>query len=269
MAAVLERIIARKREEVAARSAGLPLAALEERLQAAPSLRDFTAALLSRVDAGGDAVIAEIKKASPSKGVIRPDFDPAAIAASYEAGGAACLSVLTDIDFFQGSDAFLQQARDACRLPVLRKDFILDPWQVVESRVLGADCILLIVAALDEPTLHRLAAQALALDMDVLIESHDGDELASALNVPGLNGRMPLIGINNRDLRDFAVTFDTTLELRSVVPEDRTLITESGIATHADVARMRQAGVHAFLVGETFMRADDPGSALSALFSVA
>ena len=269
MAAVLERIIARKREEVAALSAGLPLAALEERLPAAPSLRDFTAALRSRVDAGGDAVIAEIKKASPSKGVIRPDFDPAAIAASYEAGGAACLSVLTDIDFFQGSDAFLQQARDACRLPVLRKDFILDPWQVVESRVLGADCILLIVAALDEPTLHRLAAQALALDMDVLIESHDGDELASALNVPGLNGRMPLIGINNRDLRDFAVTFDTTLELRSVVPEDRTLITESGIATHADVARMREAGVHAFLVGETFMRVDDPGSALSALFSVA
>ena len=267
MAAVLERIIERKREEVAERSSQVPLAALEERLPSAAEVRDFAAALRRRIEAGGDAVIAEVKKASPSKGVIRADFDPAAIATSYEAGGAACLSVLTDIDFFQGSDDFLQQARAACRLPVLRKDFIVDPWQVVESRVLGADCVLLIVAALDELMLHRLAAQALALDMDVLIESHDGDELAAALNVPGLNGRMPLIGINNRDLRDFAVTLDTTIDLRAMVPDDRLLVTESGITSPEDVARMRDAGIHAFLVGETFMRAEDPGNALSALFS--
>ncbi len=267
MSDVLERILERKRAEVQARSVAQPLAALEERVSSAPAPRGFADALATRIDAGEAAVIAEVKKASPSKGVIRADFDPAAIAASYEAGGAACLSVLTDVDFFHGSDDFLQQARGACALPVLRKDFIVDPWQVVESRVLGADCVLLIVAALEELMLHRLSAQALALGMDVLIESHDGDELAVALNVPGLNGRMPLIGINNRDLRDFSVSLDTTIDLRPLVPAERVLVTESGIHQREDVARMRAAGIDAFLIGEAFMRAEDPGAALDALFS--
>ena len=264
---VLERILVRKRSEIAERNARFPLSALEERLVDAPPTRDFSAALRAKIEGGVPAVIAEVKKASPSKGVIRVDFDPAAIAASYEAGGAACLSVLTDADFFQGADAHLRQARAACGLPVLRKDFVVDPYQLVEARALGADCILLIVAAMDDMTMHHLAGRAMALGMDVLIESHDGGELARALQVPGQAGRLPLVGINNRNLRDFSVSLDVTLDLLGRVPEDRMLVTESGIHTRDDVARMRDAGIGAFLVGEAFMRADDPGAALSALFS--
>lgn len=264
---VLNRILARKQDEIIERSSRTPLSALEERLIDAPALRDFAGAMQAKMVAGKPAVIAEVKKASPSKGVIRENFDPAAIAASYERGGAACLSVLTDVDFFQGTDDYLQQARAACDLSVLRKDFVIDPYQVVEARVLGADCILLIVAALDDVAMHNLAARALALGMDVLIESHDGDELTRALQVPGLAGRQPLIGINNRNLRDFSVSLEVTLGLLERIPDNRMLITESGIHTREDVARMRDADVDAFLVGEAFMRADDPGAALSALFS--
>lgn len=264
---VLKRILGRKREEVIARSARTPLSALEERLPGAHAVRDFAGALRTEVESGRPAVIAEVKKASPSRGVIRAHFDPAAIAASYEKGGAACLSVLTDVDFFQGADAYLRQARDACSLPVLRKDFVIDPYQVVEARVLGADCILLIVAALDKVAMHHLASLAFALGMDVLIESHDGDELDRALVVPGHGARMPLIGINNRNLRDFSVSLEATLGLLERIPADRLLVTESGIHTRDDVATMRKAGVDAFLVGEAFMRADDPGDALARLFS--
>ncbi|RMH93359.1 indole-3-glycerol phosphate synthase TrpC [Lysobacter pythonis] len=267
MSDVLNRILERKREEIVERSAALPLAALEQRLAAAPAPRGFAAALHARIAAGQPAVIAEVKKASPSKGLIRADFDPVAIAASYERGGAACLSVLTDVDFFQGEDRYLRQARAACGLPVLRKDFVIDPYQVTEARVLGADCVLLIVAALDDVSMHHLAQRALALGMDVLIESHDGEELDRALQVPALNGHAPLIGINNRDLRDFSVTLDTTLGLIERIGGDRLLVTESGIHTREDVLRMREAGVDAFLVGEAFMRADDPGQALATLFS--
>jgi indole-3-glycerol phosphate synthase len=207
-------------------------------------------------------VIAEIKKASPSKGVIRADFRPAEIAASYAQGGAACLSVLTDMDFFQGSDDYLQQARAACRLPALRKDFLIDAWQVFESRVLGADCVLLIVAALSEGQLQEYAGLAAELGLDVLVEVHDEDELQRALRVPA-----PLLGINNRSLRSFEVSLDTTLRLRDAVPADRLLVTESGIHTPEDVHRMRQHGVQAFLVGEAFMRAADPGAELARLFA--
>jgi indole-3-glycerol phosphate synthase len=231
-----------------------------------PPARGFAAALEARVAAGDAAVIAEVKKASPSKGVIRAGFDPAAIARSYEAGGAACLSVLTDIDFFQGSDAFLQQARDACALPVLRKDFTVDPYQVAEARALGADCILLIVAALDDARLRDLAAQAMELGMDVLVEAHDGAELERALRVPSVAGRTPLTGVNNRDLRTFEVSLDTSIRLRATMPPGRRLVAESGIATRDDVRRLRGAGVDAFLVGEAFMREADPGAALHRLF---
>jgi len=259
---VLQRILARKQEEVAARRAALPLVEIAARAAAAPPVRGFAAAIEAKIAAGEAAVIAEIKKASPSQGVIRPDFRPAEIARSYAAGGAACLSVLTDVDFFQGDDDYLVQARDACALPVLRKDFIIDPWQVHEARALGADCVLLIVAALDDRQLVELAELAMSIDLDVLVEVHDIDELERALQVPA-----PLLGINNRSLRSFEVSLDTTLSLRDAVPRDRRLVTESGIHTREDAARMRAAGIDAFLVGEAFMREPDPGTALRAMFA--
>ncbi|MAT64701.1 MAG: indole-3-glycerol-phosphate synthase [Gammaproteobacteria bacterium] len=258
---ILRRILARKTEEIAERRQRLPLDAIEARLAEASPLRGFAAALDSRIAAGQAAVIAEIKRASPSRGVLRADFDPAAIAASYARGGAACLSVLTDVDFFQGADAYLEQARAACALPVLRKDFMLDPYQVVEARLIGADCILLIVAALEDARMQELAGLAQDLGMDVLVEVHDADELERALRLP-----CRLIGINNRDLRSFEVSLDTTLELLAEIPGDRLVVTESGIHTPADVALMREHGVHAFLVGEAFMRAQEPGEKLAELF---
>ncbi len=261
MSDILRTILAHKAEEVATRSARVPLADLVERAKVAPPARGFARALKAAVANGDPAVIAEVKKASPSKGVIRPDFHPADIAVSYEFGGAACLSVLTDEKFFQGHDRYLQEAREACTLPVLRKDFISDPYQVYEARVLGADCILLIVAALDDLQLSELSELALQLGMDVLVEVHDIDELERALQVP-----VPLIGINNRNLRTFEVSLQTTLSMRDAVPRDRLLVTESGILGAADVAMMRAAGVHAFLVGEAFMRAEEPGEALRQLF---
>ena len=266
MSDILRTILARKAEEVALRIAQMPLREIAARARDNAPPRGFAAAVAARISAGQPAVIAEVKKASPSKGIIRPDFDPAAIARSYAAGGAACLSVLTDVDFFQGADADLQRARAACALPVLRKDFVIDAWQVYEARVLGADCILLIVAALDDAQLARLAVLAMDLDMDVLLEAHDIDELERALQVEQRHSRAPLLGVNNRNLRTFEVAVDTTLALREAVPRDRILVTESGIATPADVATMRRAGVDTFLVGEAFMRESDPGAALQRLF---
>lgn len=267
MSTILDTILRRKGEEVAERRKRVSEADLRSRAAAMPPARGFAAALDARVAAGAAAVIAEVKKASPSKGVIRADFDPAAIARSYEAGGAACLSVLTDADFFQGSEAFLQQARAACALPVLRKDFTVDPYQVAEARAIGADCILLIVAALDDARLHDLAAQAMALGMDVLVESHDAAELERALRVPAIAGCAPIMGVNNRDLRTFEVSLDTSIRLHAMLPPGRRLVSESGIATPADVGRLRAAGIDAFLVGEAFMREADPGAALRRLFS--
>ena len=263
---VLQRILDRKRAEVAERRAELPLADLEARVRAMPPARPFAGALADAAAAGRAAVIAESKRASPSQGVIRAEYDPAAIARAYARAGASCLSVLTDAAF-QGRDADLAAARAACALPVLRKDFIVDPWQVHESRVLGADCVLLIVAALDDAALASLSALALRLGMDVLVESHDAAELARALRLPAVGGRQPLTGINNRDLRTFDVSLDTTLALRGRVPPDRLLVAESGIRTREDVARLRGAGLQAFLVGEALMRAPDPGAALQALFA--
>ncbi len=262
MSTILDTILARKHAEVAERSGRVSLLELKARAAAAPPLRGFADAVVAKIAAGQPAVIAEVKKASPSKGVIRADFDPAAIARSYEAGGAACLSVLTDVDFFQGSDAYLQQARAACALPVLRKDFIVDAYQLYEARALGADCVLLIAAALDDVQLSEFAFLAAELGMDVLVEVHDLDELERALPVPAR-----LLGINNRNLKTFEVSLRATLDLKDAVPADRVLVTESGILAPADVALMREAGVHAFLVGEAFMRQADPGVALRGLFA--
>jgi indole-3-glycerol phosphate synthase len=258
---ILERIVAAKRREIEAAKAGVAPAQMERRARAAPPARDFVGALRARLAAGQPAVIAEIKRASPSKGVLRPDFDPAAIAKSYEKGGAACMSVLTDKEFFQGANEYLGMARAACSLPALRKDFILEPYQVYESRLLGADCILLIAAALARPALRELESLAAALGMAVLVEAHDGGELDAALEL-----NTPLIGINNRNLRTFETRLETTLELLPRIPPGRLVVTESGILSPRDVARMRASGVHAFLVGEAFMRAPDPGAALRELF---
>jgi len=261
MTDILDRILARKVEEIAARHAAVPLDDLVARVGDLPDTRGFAAAMEAKIADGLPAVIAEVKKASPSKGVIRADFHPAEIARSYEAGGAACLSVLTDADFFQGSEAYLQQARAACSLPVLRKDFIIDPYQVYEARVIGADCILLIVAALDDERLMDLSLLAAELDLDVLAEVHDEDELLRALALP-----VPLVGVNNRNLRTFETSLDTSLRLRPLVEPGRIFVTESGIHAKEDVARLRAADIDAFLVGEAFMRAPDPGSALHDLF---
>ncbi|MBS0515281.1 MAG: indole-3-glycerol phosphate synthase TrpC [Proteobacteria bacterium] len=264
MSDILKKILARKAEEIRERSARVALRELSARVADAPAVRGFVGALETKIATGQAGVIAEVKKASPSKGVMRADFRPAEIACSYEAGGAACLSVLTDVDFFQGADAYLQEARGACSLPVLRKDFTIDAYQVYEARALGADCILLIVAALGDAALLEFAVLAEELGMDVLVEVHDGEELERAL---ATSARM--IGINNRNLRTFETSLETTLALRARVPADRLLVTESGIVTRDDVARMRAADVNAFLVGETFMRADDPGQALRRVFATA
>lgn len=262
---ILQKIIAVKREEIAAGQKKIPLPAMRADAESRVLTRDFTAAMRAKVAAGQAAVIAEVKKASPSKGVIRADFAPADIAQSYAQGDgatrAACLSVLTDRQFFQGCPDYLKQARASCGLPVLRKDFIIDPWQVYEARAMGADAILLIAACLQDAQMAELEALAHSLDMAVLAEVHDAAELERALRL-----KTPLIGINNRNLRTFATTLQTTLDLLPALPAGRLPVAESGIATRADVQRLRQAGVHAFLVSETFMRASEPGRALAELF---
>lgn len=260
---ILRRIIARKSEEIRVRAERLPLKQLSTKVETAPEPRDFAGALRRRLVQGQPAVIAEIKKASPSKGVLREDFRPGEIARDFERHGAACLSVLTDIEFFQGADEHLQEARAACRLPVLRKDFTLDAYQVYEARCLGADCILLIVAALGDTQLRELASLAGELGMDVLVEVHSAEELERALPIA-----TSLIGINNRDLRTFETHLDTTLKLLPAVPKDRVVVTESGILLPTDVALMRSRGVNAFLVGEAFMRAEHPGAVLAELFHI-
>jgi len=262
MSDILNKIVAVKREEIAVAREQRDLASLRRDAEARTDVRDFAGALRSKIAAGQAAVIAEVKKASPSKGVLREHFVPAEIAASYERHGAACLSVLTDVQFFQGATVYLEQARAACALPILRKDFMVDAYQVFEARAMGADCILLIAASLDDALMADLEAQAHALGMAVLVEVHDGAELDRALRL-----KTPLLGINNRNLRTFEVTLDTTLGLLPRVPPERLLVTESGILGAADVKRMRDANVHAFLVGEAFMRAADPGAALAELFS--
>lgn len=258
---ILKRILARKAEEVAARQKMVPLEVLTKKAQLAPAPRGFVNRMRARIAEGNSAVIAEIKKASPSKGLLREDFNPAEIAKSYELHGATCLSVLTDIDFFQGADEYLVVARDACDLPVLRKDFVIDPYQVTEARALGADCILLIVAALSDSQLSELSDLAASLNMDALVEVHDKEELDRALALQN-----SMIGINNRNLHTFKTRLETTLELLESITDDRLVVTESGIHTASDVAVMREHNVNAFLVGETFMRADNPGSKLAELF---
>jgi len=260
---ILKKIIARKRVEVVAARQVTPPLAMEDMALAADRPRGFERAIESRVAEKRPAVIAEIKKASPSRGVFRDPFDPVAIAKSYQKGGAACLSVLTDRDFFQGDAEYLKAARAACRLPVLRKDFLIEPYQVDESRAMGADCVLLIAAALDDETMHALHDRARHWGMDVLVEVHDHEELRRALT---LDTR--LIGINNRDLRSFEVSLDVTLSLLHDIPDDRLVVTESGILAVEDVRRMREHDVHAFLVGEAFMRAEEPGEALAELFEL-
>ncbi len=259
---ILKKIVHRKTEEIAARRELLALEPLAEQAEAMAPCRGFVAAIDAKISSGQPGVIAEIKKASPSKGVIRDPFYPAEIAQSYQSGGAACLSVLTDIDFFQGADEYLQQARNACTLPVIRKDFIIDPYQVYEARALGADCILLIAACLSDAQLKALNDLAHRLGMDVLIEVHDAEELERTLP---LGNR--LVGINNRNLRTFEVSLDTTLDLLARINDDRIVVTESGIHSREDVRRMRNHAVHAFLVGEAFMRAEDPGQKLAELFA--
>ncbi|HCX88241.1 MAG TPA: indole-3-glycerol phosphate synthase TrpC [Gammaproteobacteria bacterium] len=258
---ILARILTRKRQEISERQRQRSLADLDARAADRDAPRGFVASLRASLEEGRAGVIAEIKKASPSKGLIREHFDPAAIALSYEAGGASCLSVLTDHDFFMGAEADLEAARSACALPVLRKDFVIDPWQVAESRAIGADCILLIVAALEQAQMAELASAAADLAMDVLVEVHDGEELDRALALAPA-----MLGINNRNLRTFDTTLETTLALAPKVPDGTLLVTESGIHSVEDVATMRQANIHAFLVGEAFMRQDDPGAHLGALF---
>ena len=260
---ILKRILNRKREEIAERSAKVSLQELQARIATSSPARGFVNAIEIAIKHGKPAVIAEIKKASPSKGVIRESFDPVSIAKSYAAGGATCLSVLTDVDFFQGADAYLQRARDASGLPVIRKDFIIDRYQVYEARTIGADCILLIVAALDNDQLQQLSSLAHELNMDVLVEVHDEIELHRALKLD-----TKLIGINNRNLRTFEVSLQTTIDLLPQIPTDRIVVTESAIHTSQDVALMRQHNVNAFLVGEAFMRAEDPGARLAELFSL-
>ena len=261
---ILKKIIKRKLEEVEERRALVSLADMKrrvERARLALSPRSFVYALQRKIQAGQPAVIAEIKKASPSKGVMRENFIPADIAVSYEKGGAACLSVLTDVDFFQGSDAYLQQAREVCALPVLRKEFIIDPYQVYEARGMGADCILLIVACLTDEQLKELSDLAVSLEMDVLVEVHDAEELKRALPLD-----LPMIGINNRNLRTFETSLQTTIDLLKQIPEDCIVVTESGIHNQEDIALMQKHNVNAFLVGEAFMRADEPGEKLAELF---
>lgn len=260
---VLQRIVAVKREEIAIAKAARPLHVLRAEAESRQDTRGFALALRATTSSGLPAVIAEVKRASPSKGVLREHFVPAEIAKSYEQHGATCLSVLTDRQFFQGSSDYLRQARDACALPVLRKDFMVDAYQVIEARAMGADCILLIAACLDDSQMADLEAEAFGLGMDVLVEVHDAKELDRALRL-----KTPLLGINNRNLKTFEVTLDTTSALRTRVPADRLLVTESGILGAEDVQRMRSEGVHAFLVGEAFMRAADPGVALQKLFGL-
>lgn len=260
---ILRKIIARKHEEIAERKRAASLAQLLERARDQNPVRGFAQALSAKVQQGRAAVIAEIKKASPSKGVIRADFDPVAIARSYEAAGATCLSVLTDVDFFQGSDLYLEQARMATSLPTIRKDFLVDEYQVAEARAIGADCVLLIVAALDPTQLRDLNQQALELGLDVLVEVHDRNELELALKLPNR-----LVGINNRNLHTFEVSLQTTFDLLPLIPRDRLVITESGILSRGDVAVMQQHGVYGYLVGESFMRAPDPGKKLAELFGL-
>jgi indole-3-glycerol phosphate synthase len=261
MSDILNKIIATKVVEVAAAKAQKPLATLQTEVQAASPVRNFVQSIQNKIDQGQAAVIAEIKKASPSKGIIRANFQPAVIAKSYEEGGAACLSVLTDVEYFQGSVAYLQQARAACNLPVLRKDFMIDEYQVYEARAMGADCILLIAAALTLEQMQALEAVAHALGMAVLVEVHNGEELTAALQL-----KTPLLGINNRDLRTFEVTLNTTLQLLPRIPAGKIIVTESGIFTKEDVALMRSNHVHTFLVGEAFMRQPDPGIELAKVF---
>ena len=259
---ILKKIIARKHEEVAERSARVTIEDLKQRIATASPPRGFVNAIRTRLAKGQTAVIAEIKKASPSKGVLREDFQPEQIAQSYARGGAACLSVLTDADYFQGHEDYLQQARTACELPVIRKDFIIDPYQVYEARAINADCILLIVAVLEDERMQALSALAHELGMDVLVEVHDAEELQRALELD-----IPLLGINNRNLRTFETSLNTTLDLLEKVPADRIVVTESGIHTKEDVALMRNHHVNTFLVGEAFMRADEPGEKLAELFA--
>lgn len=263
MSDILNKIIATKVTEVATAKAQKPLDVVKAEALAATPARDFVGSIRAKIAQQQAAVIAEIKKASPSKGIIRADFKPAEIAKSYEQGGAACLSVLTDVDYFQGSPDYLKQARAACTLPVLRKDFMIDTYQVYEARAMGADCILLIAAAIDLAKMQELEAVAHELGMAVLVEVHNGEELTQALQL-----KTPLLGINNRNLRTFDVTLNTTLELLSRIPTDKIVVTESGIFTQADVALMRGNDVHTFLVGEAFMRQPEPGAELAKVFGL-